>query len=317
MRILNELQYYSGNCEDDQTKQAIATNFVQQINQQTTNPNLRDVWNNCVSCGVEDVTVECGIESRRRKRDSAPSSDEYVLDIKFYLAIGVPASNSHKQDLGELFGMEGLLLDLSDEIADQVTKGQIVPEVPGLQIRPHDVPVIYHEVNPVCESGFASNSAKLNCVACPGGTFNDETESDCIPCPVGQYQNKTKRTTCNKCDEGKSTMMEGSVNITECIDLCPVGTSSPTGFQPCSRCNGTSVQPQMGQQSCLPCGEGTMKSQTSEQFNGRWSEWSNWSACSETCGWGQRSRSRTCSNPRPSGGGRNCEGPLVEEEACH
>ncbi|XP_071851542.1 uncharacterized protein [Apostichopus japonicus] len=51
--------------------------------------------------------------------------------------------------------------------------------------------------------------------------------------------------------------------------------------------------------------------------NGRWSEWSNWSACSETCGWGQRSRSRTCSNPRPSGGGRNCEGPLVEEEACH
>ncbi|PIK46095.1 hypothetical protein BSL78_17034 [Apostichopus japonicus] len=265
MRILNELQYYSGNCEDDQTKKAIATNFVQQINQETTNRNLQDVWKNCGSCGVEDVTVECRIESRRRKRDSAPSTDEYVLDIKFYLSMDVPASNSHEKDIGELFDMKGLLSNVSKEIADQATDGHIVPEVPGLQLTLHDVPVIYHEVNPVCESGFASNRAKLNCVACPWGTFNDETESVCIPCPVGQYQNKTKRTTCNKCDEGMSTIMEGSVNITECIDLCPAGTSSPTGFQPCSRCNETSVQPQMGQQSCLPCGEREMKSQTSEK----------------------------------------------------
>lgn len=62
--------------------------------------------------------------------------------------------------------------------------------------------------------------------------------------------------------------------------------------------------------------------------HGGWSAWGQWSdtACSTTCGYGTitRTRMRLCTNPQPSGGGRNCEGSNWEiydqtcenEEAC-
>ena len=41
--------------------------------------------------------------------------------------------------------------------------------------------------------------------------------------------------------------------------------------------------------------------------------WSNWTACSQTCGGG--THSRNCTNPSPRYGGKNCTGP--SEEQCH
>lgn len=40
-----------------------------------------------------------------------------------------------------------------------------------------------------------------------------------------------------------------------------------------------------------------------------WSSWNQWSACSASCGKGQRQRSRTCS-------GGSCEGSAVENKDC-
>ena len=41
-------------------------------------------------------------------------------------------------------------------------------------------------------------------------------------------------------------------------------------------------------------------------IHGRFSPWSDWSNCSVTCGPGNRSRTRTCTNPAPAQGGRPC-----------
>ncbi|XP_029473326.1 LOW QUALITY PROTEIN: hemicentin-1 [Rhinatrema bivittatum] len=50
--------------------------------------------------------------------------------------------------------------------------------------------------------------------------------------------------------------------------------------------------------------------------DGNWSEWSAWEECSRTCGQGNRTRTRTCSNPSAQYGGRACDGNAVEVVMC-
>ena len=50
--------------------------------------------------------------------------------------------------------------------------------------------------------------------------------------------------------------------------------------------------------------------------DGGWTEWSDWSTCSATCGQGTRERRRTCTSPAPSHGGAKCSGCDRERETC-
>ncbi|XP_031563116.1 coadhesin-like [Actinia tenebrosa] len=62
-----------------------------------------------------------------------------------------------------------------------------------------------------------------------------------------------------------------------------------------------------------------VKEQTpSVGVDGGYSEWSEWTSCTKTCGGGVRSRERTCDNPKPQGKGKDCsgQGPAAETEAC-
>ena len=46
--------------------------------------------------------------------------------------------------------------------------------------------------------------------------------------------------------------------------------------------------------------------------------WSNWTECTKTCGGGQQTRIRNCTNPSPLHGGNNCTnlGKNVENRNC-
>ena len=50
--------------------------------------------------------------------------------------------------------------------------------------------------------------------------------------------------------------------------------------------------------------------------DGGWSGWSAWGACSVTCGSGSETRSRSCTNPSPTNGGKLCVGNTTESRAC-
>ncbi|XP_066048296.1 hemicentin-1 [Chamaea fasciata] len=51
--------------------------------------------------------------------------------------------------------------------------------------------------------------------------------------------------------------------------------------------------------------------------DGSWSEWGLWEECSRSCGQGNRTRSRTCSNPPAQHGGKPCEGSALESVMCN
>ncbi|XP_053374601.1 thrombospondin-2-like isoform X1 [Mercenaria mercenaria] len=50
--------------------------------------------------------------------------------------------------------------------------------------------------------------------------------------------------------------------------------------------------------------------------NGHWSTWEAWGTCSVTCGGGFKTRTRSCTNPRPSLTGRDCVGEPFQAGPC-
>ncbi|XP_065656123.1 coadhesin-like isoform X1 [Hydra vulgaris] len=52
------------------------------------------------------------------------------------------------------------------------------------------------------------------------------------------------------------------------------------------------------------------------KLDGGFSEWSTYSACSATCGDGNQQRVRTCTNPVPSPGGKDCVGKRLQTQKC-
>ena len=51
--------------------------------------------------------------------------------------------------------------------------------------------------------------------------------------------------------------------------------------------------------------------------NGSWSTWGSWSNCSTTCGDGVLTRLRTCTDPIPLNGGRDCPGLSSDTTLCN
>lgn len=53
--------------------------------------------------------------------------------------------------------------------------------------------------------------------------------------------------------------------------------------------------------------------------NGGYTAWTQWSSCSKSCGNGVLKRTRSCTNPRPANGGRDCSalGKATETKTCN
>ncbi|XP_033647555.1 coadhesin-like isoform X1 [Asterias rubens] len=71
-----------------------------------------------------------------------------------------------------------------------------------------------------------------------------------------------------------------------------------------SQCNGTSQESNLCENVTCPV------------VDGNWSEWGAWHNCSASCGTGNITRYRTCTNPSPENGGSQCNGTAQESKPC-
>ncbi|OWK57807.1 Complement component C7 [Lonchura striata] len=133
---------------------------------------------------------------------------------------------------------------------------------------------------------------------------------------IEEYMAENDPCKCQPCQNGGEAAVEG----TQCVCYC-----KPYTFG--AACElGTLVQDQPGQHS-LNLGNALKREWFKESslhskpnipkcytdiVDGHWSCWSSWSPCSG----GRQSRSRTCNNPSPRGGGKACLGEQHESKAC-
>ena len=52
------------------------------------------------------------------------------------------------------------------------------------------------------------------------------------------------------------------------------------------------------------------------KVDGGWTKWSRWSICKGLCGYGEQERLRSCTNPKPIYGGKDCYGYAKETRKC-
>ncbi|PFX13743.1 coadhesin-like isoform X2 [Stylophora pistillata] len=96
--------------------------------------------------------------------------------------------------------------------------------------------------------------------------------------------------------------MFGAANVDECI---------MSDFEPCDI---NSEQECVGKHNTNYVY--TLEKEQSTPTDGKWSDWGDWTPCDKTCGTGKQVRERTCTNPPPENGGKDCVGSGEEVQDC-
>ncbi|XP_048587507.1 hemicentin-1 isoform X2 [Nematostella vectensis] len=107
----------------------------------------------------------------------------------------------------------------------------------------------------------------------------------------------------------------------------PGGWSAWQSWTPCTQSCGTGLRyryracdnpfPAHGGATCP--GSNEDRERCSAQpcpVDGKWSTWADWTVCSRSCGGGVQYRTRTCTSPPPSDGGRECLGDETVSSVC-
>ncbi|XP_078312841.1 properdin-like [Crassostrea virginica] len=147
------------------------------------------------------------------------------------------------------------------------------------------------------------------------------------PCSnsCGEGQETRTRTCTNPAPEHGGKDCPGDSKETRACIGCPAGsTLTPwSAWGQCSVTCGTGERTRSRGCSATTAGSCTFQQTQSEQcvgppcpIDGAWSDWSSWSPCSNSCGEGQETRTRTCTNPAPEHGGKDCPGDSKETRAC-
>ncbi|XP_071821894.1 hemicentin-1-like isoform X3 [Apostichopus japonicus] len=181
-------------------------------------------------------------------------------------------------------------------------------------------------------SGPSTDSRSCELAMCPiDGAYSDWAEwGPCsVTCGSGE---KFRHRSCNNPPPQYGGRPCIGLNTSRAgCNLAPCPEDGQWGqwhaWRPCSKTCGEGVQqrvrrcdspaPRHGGQACEGFGfEERMCRHTECPVNGGFSQWSDWSTCSSSCGGGIKTRTRTCSSPAPAFGGANCLGQTRDRLVC-
>ncbi|XP_028514725.1 proprotein convertase subtilisin/kexin type 6, partial [Exaiptasia diaphana] len=99
----------------------------------------------------------------------------------------------------------------------------------------------------------------------------------------------------------------------QCTKTCGVGTQNRTRY--CKNSTSTEKRCEGPASQSKRCNTQMCRVPVDGQYSG----WSAWSQCTKSCGGGTRERTRTCTNPSPKNGGKNCKelGPSEDKGSCN
>jgi len=156
--------------------------------------------------------------------------------------------------------------------------------------------------------GGACRITPLNPVSC---NINGQTATD-----IGQRigLSEKDKIEINKRYNCQTSAIDGQWSAwgeySTCTKTCGGGTQTRT--RTCSN-----PAPSLGGSQCPGLASESRDCNTDScPVNGQWSAWGEYSACTKTCGGGLQTRTRTCTNPAPSGGGSQCSGLASESKEC-
>ncbi|XP_016091061.1 LOW QUALITY PROTEIN: SCO-spondin [Sinocyclocheilus grahami] len=160
-----------------------------------------------------------------------------------------------------------------------------------------------------CERG---EGCPFSCSQVSGheGCYSEGCEEGCH-CPLNTYQHNGSCVYECPClvDTDFLTSLQ-SVSATP--DLTPdlqnitLGSELMSGEELMHECSSCSCEHGLWNCSLVPCPR-----------DGGLSPWGPWGPCSLSCGGlGQKTRSRSCNQPSPAHGGRDCDGPLLDTAYC-
>ncbi|XP_063682344.1 A disintegrin and metalloproteinase with thrombospondin motifs adt-1-like [Bolinopsis microptera] len=165
------------------------------------------------------------------------------------------------------------------------------------------------------DGGWSEFGSWFNCSESCGGGSQNRSRTCTNPIPAYKGRNcvgtATQIKTCNNrpCSIDGEWAEFGSWSI--CSKPCGEGKqirnrtcTNPAPDHGGKQCPGPILQSQIC--NSKPC-----------QVNGDWSTFGIWSRCSKTCGGGNQTRSRNCSNPTPAFGGKDCTGDSIQTQDCN
>ncbi|XP_078318954.1 uncharacterized protein LOC111119491 [Crassostrea virginica] len=170
---------------------------------------------------------------------------------------------------------------------------------------------VCEKIDPSVDSGWTEFGPYGHCsVSCGEGT-------------------RSRSRTCK--NHGGVNCVGSATETTSChLSACPIngGWSAFGPYSHCSvSCGGgnhtrsrtcTNPAPQHGGQDCVGSFTETQSCNNGPcPVNGGWSAFGSYSHCSVSCGGGNHTRSRTCTNPASQHGGKDCVGSSTETHSCN